>query len=53
MEILYDQVADNWSRNEARKGQEVGDSVDVFVGGKEGGERRRSVEWISDEYTGE
>lgn len=52
MEVVYDQVADNWGRDEARKGQDVGEGVDVFVGREEGGERGRSVDPVSGEHAG-
>ncbi len=47
MKVVYDQVADNWGRDEARKSEDIGESVDIFVGGEKGGQRGKPTEPIS------
>ena len=47
MKIVYDEVADDWGRNEARKSQDIGNGVDIFMCGKEGGERWKSWKQVS------
>ena len=47
MKIMYYQVADNRSSDKARKGEDVGDGIDVFVGCEEVGEGSQPREWVS------
>lgn len=38
MHVMKDQIADDGGGKQAGKSEDVRDSVDVFVGGKEGGQ---------------
>ena len=44
---MYDQVANDWGRDETREGEDVGEGVDVFVGGEEGGEWEKPRKRVS------
>ena len=47
MKVVYDQVADNGGCDEARKGEDVRNGVDVFVDREESGEGREPEEPVS------
>lgn len=49
MHVMDDQVADYGCGEKAREREDVGEGVDVFVGGEEGGERGRPVDWVNRE----
>ena len=46
MKVMYNQIANNRGRDKARKGEDIGEGVDIFVGGKEGGEGGESVNCV-------
>ena len=47
MKVVYDQIADNGGCEEARKGEDVGKGVYVFVDRQESGEGREPREPVS------
>ena len=52
MKVVYDQVADNGSCDEARKGEDVGKGVYVFMDREESGEGREPRKPVSRFETG-
>ena len=52
MKVVYDQVADNGGCDKARKSEDVGKGVYIFVDREEGGEGREPREPLSRWWTG-